>query len=250
MPEPTRSELDASMRRSLGLIATFVMLAASPSCADKSDAERCAELDAYINGRQALLQRECTDSTDCTVTFLRPDTPVATSAPPSDPQLARAIETWENNCGPSPSILGTPRAVCVERTATEFDRDAPDTTVTVALGRLCMLRGDWSVAPIDAGVDADASADAEQDAPCTCPQCPAGSRCHACVCVADTACGDACIAADECGALQSLGLGADAAVCADSCDAALSRNPDYERFVSCLTTRGCAGIGACASLVP
>jgi hypothetical protein len=248
MPEPTRSEFDATTRRSLGPFAIIIMLAASASCTDKSDAERCAELDAWIEGRQALLDRECTDSEDCVVAFLRPDTPVATSAPPSDPQLARAIETWENDCGPSPSIQGTPRAVCVERTATEFDRDAPDTAITVELGRLCMLRGEWSVTPADAGVDV--ADDAEPDAPCTCPQCPAGSRCHACVCVADTACGDACIAADECGALQSLGLGADAAVCADSCDAALSRNPDYERFVSCLTTRGCAGIGACASLVP
>lgn len=224
------------------------------ACTTKGTDERCRELADYLDGRQATLERDCLVDDDCEVVFVRPDTPIAATRQPDDPALARVVAEYRDTCRPIPRAEGELVAVCEERVIDIPDPDDPRQTVEESLGRACLLRGSYTVPDVgfdDAG--ADGGEDAEPDAPCECllGGCPTGELCQSCVCVPDTLCGRACANADDCGALETLGLGSDPAVCAASCEGSLESNPGvYSGFVTCLRDRDCATIDECGDIVP
>lgn len=243
---------------------------AGAACDGKSRDERCDELAEYLEGRQSVLDRSCRESSDCAVVYIRPDTPMATSTTVDDPQLARVQETYRAECERIPAAVGFVDAVCLERTIDEVRFDDPDTVTTVSLGRACVLRGDYTVpdagdtgdasgadasdgdaSDVDgSGDSADGSGDTDGGA-CVCPTCATETFCHACECVPDTVCGRACAAAEACGALVTLGLGATTGVCAAGCDASVTADPTaYGAFADCLRTSACDAIEDCGRLLP
>jgi hypothetical protein len=69
--------------------------------------------------------------------------------------------------------------------------------------------------------------------------------------VLSTLCGNACVVADQCGALNTLGLGSSATVCASACEAALEANlAEYGVFAECLRTSDCTRIADCVNVLP
>ena len=236
--------------------ALFVALGALSitACDGKTQDQRCDEILEYLEGREQVLDRHCEVDTDCQVVFVRPDHPIAATRQPDDPALARALATARADCGPIPRAEGSLAAVCLERVIDVPDPTNPQQTIQENIGRACVLRGQYTVpdtGSADVGPDA---VDTAPDAPCGCTSdaaCASGETCHSCVCVPETLCGQACIAADVCGALGSLGLGNAADVCAAGCEASVTDNPAvYQAFAQCLRNTGCETIDDCGDLIP
>lgn len=243
-------------RRAIALAAALAALAIA-ACDDKSDAERCSELEEYLAGREADLSRDCAVDDDCKVVFVRPDNPIAATRQPDDPALARVVAEYRDACGDLRRASGDLSAVCVERVIDVPDRNDPRNTVQENLGRSCVLRGsvERPDAADDAGADlgdADGSGDVDEPV-CACANdtdCNADSFC-ACVCVPDTLCGRACGNAVRCDAMDGLGLGSDAAVCAAACEAAIADGSgDFIPFASCLRDAPCDALVACRDALP
>lgn len=240
--------------RLIVLIAAGFALA---SCTEKSDTDRCEELAAYLEGRETIIPRECTVHEDCTVVFVRPDHPFAGTYQPADDELERAILSYRQNCGPLPYAEGELWAECVERFVEVVDPEGSG-AVEQSVGRSCVLRGVYTVpgAPADAG-DAGDVGDVDggdPDVPCECTsasECETGNLCHSCECVPSTLCGEACIAADQCGVLIELGLGTTAATCAAGCEGAIEATPtEFGAFAECLRSQTCDEISGCSFVVP
>jgi hypothetical protein len=237
------------MRSILVLALGFAVL----SCTDKSAEERCTELADYLEGRETSLPRECETHEDCEVVYVRPDRPIAATYQPRDDELERAVLSYRQNCGPLPYAEGELWAECVERFVEVVNPEGSG-ALEESVGRSCVLRGEYTVPGTESDVSDTGDADGGQDAFCACvsaTECGAGELCHACECIPGTLCGEACIAADRCGALIDLGLGTSASVCASGCDAAVEANTsDFGTFAECLRSRTCDEIGGCALLVP
>ncbi len=226
------------------------------ACDSKTVDERCEEMADYIEGRESLLERDCRVDTDCRVVFVRPDRPLAANSEPGDAELVRVLATYQEDCQPIPTAISRLTSVCVTRVIDVPHPENVGETVLEEIGQVCVLRGDYELPELDAGLDAaDVGVDADEDtAPCACTDssgCDAGETCWRCSCVARTLCGDACMNADGCEMLDIMGLGADAATCAANCETALDLEPDsYPSFATCLRERACDDMLACRNFVP
>lgn len=236
--------------RSLFVLSLTLLLV---SCTDKSSDDRCAELTEYLEGRESNLPRDCATDDDCEVVFVRPDHPISANYQPQDDELARAVLSYRQNCGALPYAEGELWAECLERFVEVVDPEGSG-AIEESVGHSCVLRGEYSVPGAEADAGDVGEEDTGQDAFCACTsasQCASGELCHACECIPNTLCGEACIAADTCGVLVDLGLGTSASACTSGCDAAVEANTaEFGAFAECLRSRSCEEIDSCALFVP
>lgn len=231
-------------------LAGFVVLGALLSgCSDPTEAQQCADLDAYLEGRDRMLDRDCTEEGSCEVFWVAPDHPVAVASAPTDRATLDAVAAFDESCGSFGTVRGTPQALCVQQYRDEFLPDGG--SYEVEAERTCELVGIYEIVGGDAGFEPDVSEPDATGETCSCTAdaaCGAGSRCIACSCVADSPCARVCDVAETCGRLASLNLGTTGAACTASCDGALERDPvRWNTFISCVDRGGCAGLNACLS---
>ncbi len=238
------------------VLAGAFLLAPLSACADKTQSERCEQMADYLEGRTQILERDCLTDDDCEVVFIRPDSPVAARDQPTDAELARVVFEFREQCEAIPRATGTLDAVCIDRIIETTTPENPTVIVPLSLGHSCVLRG----VPIVEDTGSDISegdvgiADATDAEVCGCTsnaQCATGEQCNECECLPQSPCGEACIAANDCGLLRTLGLGANQTVCAASCEASVEAQPvAYNQYVQCVQTSACNALENCAALLP
>lgn len=235
----------------MGRVLALVALAASLiACTERSDAERCTELEDYLEGAELALPTECAVDTDCRVVWVRPDRPVASASEVTALGIERVLDEYESTCEPIPRATGAVYAVCQAQIA---DRVIDGANREVVTGRRCVLRGSYEVPDDGSGEGSGAAPDeGSGDIPCDCEtsaDCP-GAVCIACACFDPDPCANACASAFACDQLDRMGLGTDGISCVSNCNAALDREPTMSAFVSCLTTSACVEIRDCLDLLP
>ena len=205
-------------------------------CSNKTTAERCEELESYLDARSRV-ESDCEIDSDCQVIYVRPDRPIAGRSGPNDPELRTALQSYRESCDDLPEFTGVVTAVCEE---IPFDLDDPSAiSEDEELEFHCVLQGD--VPELDVGFDVQFDPDAID---C---RCDVASECEddfvcACDCVPISICAEICAKIYTCGELQMNGFGRTGEACVASCETQVSLHPE---LVECMNESVCGQFQNC-----
>jgi hypothetical protein len=209
---------------------------------DKTDDQRCAELDRVIAAKATELPVRCEDDLDCLIVDIHAGLSVATTALVNDPELEATKSRRVELCGDFEDDLIVWEATCQENLG--FETSSPGSQFE------CVAVEAGTIPRPDVGEDAPDLGSDTPDPDTPSPSCRSHDDCEpGSLCVEEFClplCADGCAHASECGALEDLGLGSSVANCIERCDrVARATGENGIALARCLRDTVCDSLADC-----
>jgi hypothetical protein len=210
--------------------APILLLAALAvgGCEDKTDTQRCEQIEQILVARGEQLPTDCESDSDCRVVEVRPGIAAVSNQPFDDSTVADLRGEYERQCGTFDVTYRSAITIC---------EDFGTTRSCTIFVRSVIITGDEA---LDSGRQEEVLCDCttEDDCPLRTP------ICDDCVCRDD--CGVACAQVSDCDMLQNLGFGGSIGDCTVRCQSLYENDPIAGASrAACLSSAVCTDLAAC-----